>query len=43
VQLELPPRVRGRSPVWKDWKGPGLVPHTVALVDGLAAAAQSWS
>ena len=42
VQLELPPRVRGRSPIWKDWEGPGLVPHTVSLIDGLAAAAQSW-
>jgi phage replication-related protein YjqB (UPF0714/DUF867 family) len=42
VQLELPPRVRGRSPVWKDWQGPGLVPHTEALVDGLAAAARTW-
>lgn len=43
VQLELPPRVRGRSPIWKDWKGPGLVPHTVALIDGLAAAATTWA
>lgn len=42
VQLELPPRVRGRSPVWKDWPGPGLVPHTEALIDGLVAAASSW-
>ena len=42
VQLELPPRVRGRSPIWKDWEGPGLVPHTVSLIDGLAAAATSW-
>ncbi len=42
VQLELPPRVRGRSPIWADWEGPGLVPHTEALIDGLAAAARSW-
>jgi phage replication-related protein YjqB (UPF0714/DUF867 family) len=42
VQLELPPRVRGRSPIWKDWEGPGLVPHTVSLIDGLAAAATTW-
>jgi phage replication-related protein YjqB (UPF0714/DUF867 family) len=42
VQLELPPRVRGRSPIWKDWEGPGLVPHTVALIEGLAAAATTW-
>jgi len=42
VQLELPPRVRGRSPIWKDWQGPGLVPHTASLIDGLAAAANTW-
>lgn len=42
VQLELPPRVRGSSPLWWDWEGPGLVPHTEALVDALAAAALSW-
>lgn len=42
VQIELPPRVRGRSPVWRDWKGPGLVPHTEALIEGLAQAAGSW-
>lgn len=39
VQLELPPRVRGSSPLWWDWEGPGLVPHTEALIDALAAAA----
>lgn len=42
VQIELPPRVRGSSPLWWDWEGPGLTPHTQALVDGLAAAAASW-
>lgn len=42
LQLELPPRVRGRSPIWADFKGPGLVPHTVALIDALAAAARGW-
>ncbi len=42
VQIELPPRVRGSSPVWKDWVGPGLVPHTNSLIDGLVAAATSW-
>jgi phage replication-related protein YjqB (UPF0714/DUF867 family) len=42
VQLELPPRVRGRSPIWADWEGPGLVPHTEALIEGLAAAARTW-
>jgi phage replication-related protein YjqB (UPF0714/DUF867 family) len=42
VQIELPPRVRGSSPLWWDWEGPGLTPHTEALIDGLAAAATSW-
>lgn len=43
VQIELPPRVRGRSPIWADWTGPGHVPHMRALIDGLAAAARSWT
>jgi phage replication-related protein YjqB (UPF0714/DUF867 family) len=43
VQLELPPRVRGTSPLWWDWEGPHLTPHTTALVDGLVAAATTWS
>ena len=42
LQIELPPRVRGASPVWKDWQGPGPVPHTESLIDALAAAAASW-
>jgi phage replication-related protein YjqB (UPF0714/DUF867 family) len=42
VQLELPPRVRGTSPLFWDWEGPGLNPHTQALVVGLAAAARTW-
>lgn len=41
VQIELPPRVRGSSPLWWDWEGPGLVPHTEALIDGLADAART--
>ncbi|MFP5486795.1 MAG: poly-gamma-glutamate hydrolase family protein [Acidimicrobiia bacterium] len=40
VQIELPPRVRGSSPLWWDWEH-GLVPHTRALVAGLAEAARS--
>lgn len=43
VQIELPPRVRGRSPMWADWSGPGHVPHMSALIHGLAAAARSWT
>lgn len=45
VQIELPPRVRGRSPIWNDWHASGSgdpVPHTTALIEGLAAAAGSW-
>jgi phage replication-related protein YjqB (UPF0714/DUF867 family) len=41
VQLELPPRVRGSSPLWWDWEGPGHVPHTESLIAALAMAAQS--
>ncbi|MGB0114041.1 MAG: poly-gamma-glutamate hydrolase family protein [Ilumatobacteraceae bacterium] len=42
VQIELPPRVRGSSPIWADWEGPGWTPHTVSLIDGLVDAASSW-
>lgn len=42
VQIELPPRVRGSSPLWWDWEG-GLTPHTEALIAALADAATSWS
>jgi phage replication-related protein YjqB (UPF0714/DUF867 family) len=42
VQLELPPRVRGLTPHWRTWAGPGLVPPAEALVAALAAAATSW-
>jgi phage replication-related protein YjqB (UPF0714/DUF867 family) len=42
VQIELPPRVRGSSPLWWDWEGPSHTPHTESLIDGLAAAAIAW-
>lgn len=42
VQIELPPRVRGTTPLFWDWEGPGMAPHAAALVDGLVAAACSW-
>jgi phage replication-related protein YjqB (UPF0714/DUF867 family) len=42
VQIELPPRVRGASPMWWDWEGPGMTPHTLALIDGLVEAATTW-
>lgn len=41
VQIELPPRVRGSSPLWWDWEG-GLTPHTEELIKGLAESATSW-
>ncbi len=41
VQLELPPRVRGMGPYWKEWEGSGLTPHTEALIEGLTATARS--
>lgn len=42
VQIELPPRVRGTSPIWADhdFERSPMVPHTRALVDGLVAAAE---
>jgi len=43
VQLELPPRVRGTSPLWWDWEGAHPTPHTAALIDGLVVAATSWN
>lgn len=42
VQLELPPRVRGTTPHWADWTGPGHPPPMEALVASLAAAVQAW-
>ncbi len=42
VQVELPPRVRGSSPLWWDWEGPGLTPHTESLIEGLTDAVTSW-
>ena len=43
VQLELPPRVRGSSPLWWDWEGPGLTPHTESLIDALVECATQYS
>jgi phage replication-related protein YjqB (UPF0714/DUF867 family) len=42
AQLELPPRVRGISPLWWDWEGPGLAPHAARLVDALVDTATTW-
>lgn len=41
VQIELPPRVRGSSPLWWDWHEP-IVPHTRSLIDGLVTAIEDW-
>ena len=43
VQIELPPRVRGASPLWWDWEGPHLTPHTQSLIDGLVRAVHTWN
>lgn len=43
VQLELPPRVRGMSPLFWDWEGPGPAPHTEALIGALTEAVSNWS
>lgn len=43
IQIELPPRVRGRSPIFWGLDVEHPVPHTSALVEGLAAAAIAWS
>ena len=42
VQLELPPRVRGTSPLWWDWEGPHPTPHTTSLIAALAESARTW-
>lgn len=52
VQLELPPRIRGLSPLAWYWPAstsavrngrPKRFPHVDQLIDGLVAAATSWS
>lgn len=43
VQIELPPRVRGSSPMWWDWESDDLTPHTEALIAGLVEAATTWA
>jgi hypothetical protein len=34
--------VRGTSPLFWDWEGPGLNPHSRGLVEALAAAARTF-
>jgi len=45
VQIELPPRVRGSSPIWADhpFDREPWVPHTAALLDALVAAAGAFA
>jgi phage replication-related protein YjqB (UPF0714/DUF867 family) len=43
VQLELPPRVRGDGPFWKDHPEGEPIPHTEALIGALADAATSFT
>lgn len=42
VQVELPPRVRGTTPHWESWDGPGHCPPVEALVAALAEAVTAW-
>jgi phage replication-related protein YjqB (UPF0714/DUF867 family) len=42
VQLELPPRVRSRTPFWADLPEDEPIPHIADVVAGLAAAALAW-
>ncbi|MFV0523367.1 MAG: poly-gamma-glutamate hydrolase family protein [Acidimicrobiales bacterium] len=46
VQVELPPRVRGLTPLARYWPGgpypPDRFPHALGVIDGLAAAAATW-
>lgn len=45
MQLELPPRVRGLSPLADHWpaaRGPDRFPHVSLLIDALATAAATW-
>lgn len=42
VQLELPPRVRGTTPLFWDWEGPEPSPHTQRLIRALADAVIAW-
>jgi phage replication-related protein YjqB (UPF0714/DUF867 family) len=43
VQVELPPRVRGTTPHWEGWEGPGHCPPMESLIAALSAAAASFA
>lgn len=42
VQLELPPRVRGTTPHFQGWEGPGHPPPMEALIGALATAVSTF-
>ena len=42
VQIELPPRVRGQSPLWWDWDEDDFSPHTNKLIDALTSGVATW-
>ncbi len=46
VQIELPPRIRGKSPMWTGFNGREVgqerVPHHEALIAGLVQAVETW-
>ena len=46
IQLELPPRVRGMTPMARHWPQPhprpAVFPHLRSLAEGLAKAASTW-
>ena len=43
VQIELPPRVRGQSPLFWDWEGPEPCPHTQSVIEALCVAIPEWA
>ncbi len=43
VQIELPPRIRGSSPIWAEWDHSEMVPPMASLIDGLVDAATLWA
>jgi phage replication-related protein YjqB (UPF0714/DUF867 family) len=43
VQIELPPRIRGSSPIWADWDHSQMVPPMASLIDGLVDATTMWA
>ena len=42
IGLHRQVRVRGTTPLFWDWEGPSLPPHTESLINGLVSAVNSW-